>query len=330
MKKISLILLVFFTYATPIISQNTDVFTLLTSETKKQSKEDDGSWPDISDWIDSKIQFEFTAETIIISRGEPMAKVGTWHINDKRAEKVNNNGDVINSWDCQSGEDYFDIELWKRANSNGNFYYQLYLYSYTKRIVYNTELILQNKEVSGIREEKELYDNGNIKTIGMLFNGKKIGQWKSFLEDGTLNTLMIYNDDHNSGIIENYYKNGKIFETGKFEGKDKKGEWRAYYENGVLESISNFKDGERTGEWKDYFENGNLYTIENYIDGVESGEWKYYRENGSLESIENYKDGEKHGIEKEYHLDGTLYKVETYEEGYSIEAKYYDENGVEE
>ena len=101
---------------------------------------------------------------------------------------------------------------------------------------------------------------------GKVSQGKKVGEWLEYYEDGQL-------------LLKRNYKDDK-----------KEGEWLQYSESGQLIKKSNFKDGKADGEWLIYYESGALYSIGNYKDDKKEGEWLWYWESGKLKDKRNYKD----------------------------------------
>ena len=70
---------------------------------------------------------------------------------------------------------------------------------------------------------ENFYPNGNIKSVGIMKNGKK------------------------HGVATLYYINGKVQEKGNWINDKQEGEWRFYYENSKLKTIANFKNSLQNG-----------------------------------------------------------------------------------
>lgn len=83
-----------------------------------------------------------------------------------------------------------------------------------------------------------------------------------------------------NGEYKQYFKNGKIFSTGK-------------YKNNLLDS-----------ECTNYFINGNVSQITYYENGLQNGEVKLFYESGELQSISIYNGGILQGIPKIFGKDG--------------------------
>ena len=159
-----------------------------------------------------------------------------------------------------------------------------------------------------IGEWKEFYENGKLEKIGSYNNGKETGEWKFYDENEQL-TIDNYIDDENIGIGKFFDENKKFQEIGKVFDEKLSGEWKSLHKNGQLNFVGNFKNGNQTGEWKSYHENGQLRDIGNYVDGKKMGEWKEYYENGKINSIIIYKyiDGVRSNSGSLYDKDGKVY-----------------------
>lgn len=111
------------------------------------------------------------------------------------------------------------------------------------------------------------YGIGNIKDTGQLNkDGFPIGEWKYYLENGTLDYII--NWDIN--LSKSFYTTGELKEKGTFipDTGSHIGEWIAYYKNGKIKSIMMFdENGLKNGECKTYFENGKVESVEIYKKG---------------------------------------------------------------
>ena len=138
---------------------------------------------------------------------------------------------------------------------------------------------------------KTYYENGNLKEIGKISNGKQTGLWKF------------------------YHQNGQLKKTGNFLNGKETGEWKKYYDNGQLERIGEFIDGKHTGEWKNYYNSGQLERIGEFSGNNITGEWKYYFENGKLEKTGSFSNRQRTGKWKSFHKNGQLYTIRVYDSG---------------
>lgn len=134
--------------------------------------------------------------------------------------------------------------------------------------------------------------------------GLFLGDFMEYKEDyvnGVLNGDKTWYNDAGKIVLQEHYKNGKIY-----------GYQKSYYGNGDIKSIIKydknrimeitdfnpqgdkiyhevFKNG--NGTFKIFWENGNLAEIGSYKKWQKTGKWKKYRKNGELDTVINYKNG---------------------------------------
>ena len=81
-------------------------------------------------------------------------------------------------------------------------------------------------------EEKEYYENGNLKYEGLTRLGLRVKEWKF------------------------YYENGKLQFIGDYKYGEQNGLWKIYYENGNIKNIANYDYGKLIGLVRNYEEDG--------------------------------------------------------------------------
>jgi uncharacterized protein len=149
-------------------------------------------------------------------------------------------------------------------------------------------------------------------------NGKKSGLSKEFDKEGTVITLLEYNNDF-------------LISREKINRKDnsglKQGEWKEFYPSGIIRIEKAYKDDKLHGYYKEYDEKGNLTLTMLYENGsiVKSNvedqpdiEIKNrYDQNGKLIYSGPYRNSVPVGIHREYGSDGKI-----------TNSKIYNDNGV--
>ncbi len=140
---------------------------------------------------------------------------------------------------------------------------------------------------------KSFYFCDKIKERGTYKNGKKIGIWEKFNEEGqkTKHCLINNNGTAECDIYEYYWKNS---------GSKKKLHFTEHY-------INNKKEG----QYIFYYDNGNLKESGEYKNNKQNGPIKYYRENGILKEVSTYKKG-KIITTVIYNTNGEIEKLKTY------------------
>ena len=157
-------------------------------------------------------------------------------------------------------------------------------------------------------EEKEYYENGNLKYEGLTRLGLRVKEWKF------------------------YYENGKLQFIGDYKYGEQDGVWKTYYENGIIKNIANYDFGGLVGLVKNFDEEGNYTSSTFYEEGSDLTKWQFFYKDGK--SIEKegtaYDMGEEaekrwiiDGEWKYYSKAGKLQKIETYENGEIIKVEKF-------
>ncbi|WP_291856600.1 hypothetical protein [Marinilabilia sp.] len=165
------------------------------------------------------------------------------------------------------------------------------------------------------KEYKELYSNGELKTVGTLKKNKKTGCWLYYNSNGVKIREENYIDDKLTGEAYSWYENGQIqtfekyhegmlVDTFKVWNKNGKmsslivrgdngvenGVSKSWYPNGILMQKGYFHNGLLDSVWEEYHDNGQLSSIKHYNKGDKVGKWIYLQENGDTLKTEEYKD----------------------------------------
>jgi antitoxin component YwqK of YwqJK toxin-antitoxin module len=105
-----------------------------------------------------------------------------------------------------------------------------------------------------------------------------------------------------TGILKDYYENGKV-------------NWEAVYKNGVKEGVQKF-----------YFENGKLLQQTPYKNGKREGHETLYFENGKPDQETFYKNDKAEGILKSYFRNGGYLEFQ-YKDDYAVSGACVSEKG---
>ena len=142
------------------------------------------------------------------------------------------------------------------------------------------------------------YENGNLRSEGVLKNDEKEGVWNFYYKNGALQSTETY-------------VNGLI------EGIDS-----AFYAYGALSSIYTYEKGENTGANRRFYRTGNFSSQEWQQNDELNGWYTSYRVDGTVESKTYYLDNEKQGKSYNCDLKGRPYECYVYENGFLEE--YYE------
>ena len=132
------------------------------------------------------------------------------------------------------------------------------------------------------------YDDGQKRLDAECNNGKAIGKWTYYNEDGSLLRIETYEN----GIKESE----DILRDGKFWGKSIR-----WYENGIKKGEGDFigDEIEKLGQWTWWYNNGSKeseghYDIKEKEGSVKNGLWTYYNEDGSKKQTIEYDNGQEY------------------------------------
>ena len=156
-------------------------------------------------------------------------------------------------------------------------------------------------------EEKEYYENGNLKYEGLTRLGLRVKEWKFYYENGKLQFIGDYKYGEQDGIWKIFYENGNIKNIANYDYGKLVGLVRNYEEDGKFSSTTYYEEGSNLTKWQFFYKDGKSIKKEGmaYDMGEEvekrwitTGEWKYYSKAGKLQKIETYENGEIIRVEK--------------------------------
>ena len=156
-------------------------------------------------------------------------------------------------------------------------------------------------------EEKEYYENGNLKYEGLTRLGLRVKEWKFYYENGKLQFIGDYKYGEQNGLWKIYYENGNIKNIANYDYGKLIGLVRNYEEDGKFSSTTYYEEGSDLTKWQFFYKDGKSIKKEGmaYDMGEEAkkrwiatGEWKYYSKAGKLQKIETYENGEIIKVEK--------------------------------
>ena len=156
-------------------------------------------------------------------------------------------------------------------------------------------------------EEKEYYENGNLKYEGLTRLGLRVKEWKFYYENGKLQFIGDYKYGEQDGIWKIFYENGNIKNIANYDYGKLIGLVRNYEEDGKFSSTTYYEEGSDLTKWQFFYKDGKSIEKEGaaYDMGEEAekrwiatGEWKYYSKAGKLQKIETYENGEIIKVEK--------------------------------
>ena len=207
-------------------------------------------------------------------------------------------------------------------------------YYNNKQLAYIIEgNILKNLDSIPNGKYIEYYKNGQIKIQGHTKEGKRDGEFKTFLKNGKSAGSVIYKDGKilkstlikamkNSASfppVDNInYKLDTTHTLGKVE-----------FENGLLRTYFIFnKNGLLDGNSIEYYEEGNIESLVPYKNNVVEGLVITYYENGNIKEEVNYKNDKMNGEAKSYDENGKLNGRTIFKDDIKLEEDVHKKNEI--
>ncbi|MBT3756454.1 MAG: hypothetical protein HOD64_05140 [Candidatus Cloacimonetes bacterium] len=133
------------------------------------------------------------------------------------------------------------------------------------------------------QEERHwIYTNDNSQIIleGDFIAGKKVGIWKTYFDNGSIKTMVKFENGFRNGHYTEHYKNGNKRNEGSYSKDKKIGEWINWLENGNIRKKTEYRDDKKTGSYTIYDYKNGAYSEIKYVTGNRVGEGRYINSDG--------------------------------------------------
>lgn len=132
---------------------------------------------------------------------------------------------------------------------------------------------------------KQTWDrNGKVQVV----DGN--GEFLSFYDNGKLYAKGMYKDGKAVGIWEYFYENGSKFQVSEFTNGIEDGAFKTFFETGQVSSEGKMKNGKQFSDWIWYNENGTISSKAVFNDHGKDGVQEFFNEDGVHIKNEFYKD----------------------------------------
>src|SRR6218665_200615 len=140
---------------------------------------------------------------------------------------------------------------------------------------------------AGKQEGKEtaFYSNGTQKYELVMTNGKYEGNFIQYYSNGHIMEKSFFKENMRIGKYESYYNfpEKTLKSEANYEKGIPTGEYKEYYRNGKVSETGLYnKSGMKDGTWKTFYDDGTISMEQTFSDGKEHGITKYYEESGKL------------------------------------------------
>ena len=144
--------------------------------------------------------------------------------------------------------------------------------------------------------------------------GKRVGEWKVFRPDGTLQTLAHYNDQgQREGLVREYHRNGQPATEASYRADKVEGLLTVFNECGARTGTRTFKDDNLEGPYTTYYDNGALRLRVNVHADKEDGVQEGFYADGTPEYRTTLALGQKQGPFVTYFPDKTVEREGSYD-----------------
>ena len=96
-------------------------------------------------------------------------------------------------------------------------------------------------------------------------------------------------DEHGAeekhGRFRSYYEDGTLESEGAFEHGQQSGAWILYHPNGAKAAAGNYADSLRSGAWETFFPDGAPESKGGYVRGAMDGRWSFWRADGTKDLV---------------------------------------------
>ena len=207
-------------------------------------------------------------------------------------------------------------------------------YYSNKKLAYIKEAKLtENLDILTNGKYTEYYKNGQIKIQGSYKEGKRDGEFKTFLKNGKSAGFIIYKDGKiikstlvktmkdNASFSPISYANYDLDTSYSIGGVD--------FPNKLLKRYRMYdKKGVLNGNSIGYYEEGNIQSIFPYKNNLIEGLVIRYYENGNIKEEVNYKNNKMNGEAKSYDENGKLNGRTIFKDDIKLEEDVYKENEI--
>ena len=173
---------------------------------------------------------------------------------------------------------------------------------------------------------KKEYPGGITMYEGRFADGRPVGEWRRYHENGNLRAILFHHAQNDSIKATLFDISGKPAAEGHYTGEQKTGSWK-YFNDGKILSEESYSSGKKSGVCKLFYPSGEVLEESEWIDGVQQGKYRAFFQNGKpfLECI--YKEGQRNGFCISFYPSGTM-EVEAFYKNDLPEGewKYFSEN----
>ncbi|WP_281213610.1 toxin-antitoxin system YwqK family antitoxin [Shewanella insulae] len=178
----------------------------------------------------------------------------------------------------------------------------------------------------------DFYESGAVEAVTHYVDGQITGVTRVYLEDGTLNKEIPYQDGLKEGTEKHYSFEGGLLSASIEYRQGKRNGWSTtYWDSDRLRNRIHYVDDLRDGLWQQY-SFGKVVIEGPMVKDKEEGEWRsYFQDTDILKGIAHFKAGQLDGEVTEFYQNGAKECVEYYDSGNRVGtwSRFYDDGSLE-
>lgn len=199
------------------------------------------------------------------------------------------------------------------------------------------------------------YPKGNLQAKGRILDGKRVGVWQFYHDNGALSLTVPFVSDTLNGIVQEfypdstlkqvhrrekgfkeaefvlYYPDGKVQQRGTYVHDTLSGQILRYHPDSVLQTRLQLDMGLKDGLFEEFHPNGKIKETGMWEKGKKQGRYETYYDNGKMQMVANYQQDTLEGSFKLFHPSGKLRQDAVYHAG-KVEGRivsYYPNGRME-
>ncbi len=208
---------------------------------------------------------------------------------------------------------------------------------------------LNQTDSNGLRQGpwQKQQANGRLLYEGSFKDGKPVGEWKRYHNEGQLKAKILYQPDSDSAFAQLFDVWGKKVAEGKYFNEKKTERWsyfsenrkvadeefhngmkhglsRKFYETGEIQESIQWQNGQQQGNYEVFFKSGKPFVQCKMSNNQRNGLYLTYFENGRMELEANYASGLRQGDWKYFDNEGRLLYTLKYDHGKILNPEVRD------
>ena len=177
------------------------------------------------------------------------------------------------------------------------------------------------------------YDaRGHLIYRGYFKNGRPVGTFKRYYENGKIKSVMYYHPDNDTVDVTFFYQTGKPAARGQYFHRKKTGKWEYYsFYDDFLSYVEQYKNGIKNGPSIKFYATGDTAEVLEFSNGLKDGKWVQYFPGGIPKLRAGYKKDKLEGKFILFYPDGKQQVAGFYTQNVrNGEWKMFNKNGKEE